>query len=187
MPLAAAAVTSTTTYNSKSDKCLRIATWNVRTLNADSKLEQLIDRMVQYRIDVCCLTEVRWPYSGSKSCKGWKLVFSGRDDGKRRQGVGVLLSPRVATALLDSQAISEGVLLVKFQLKKHVLSVICAYAPTLDYPDLEKDNFYSELQSAVDAVSARDVLILGGDFNAQVGAEHPDHWNGCLGSFALRK
>lgn len=109
-------------------------------MNADSKLEQLVDRMLQYRIDICCLTEVRWPHSGSKSCKGWRLIFSGRDDGKRRQGVGVLLSPRVAPALLDSSAISEGVLLVKIQMKKHVLSVISAYAPTLDYPDCETNN-----------------------------------------------
>ena len=173
MPLAAAAVRSTTISNS--NLSLRIATWNVRTLNADSKLEQLVDRMLEYRVDICCLTEVRWPYSGSKICNGWKLVFSGRDDGKRRQGVGVLLSPRVASALLDSQAVSEGVLLVKIQLRSHVLSVISAYAPTLDYPAHEKDNFYSELQSAVDTVPARDVLIVGGDFNAQVGAEQPSH------------
>ncbi len=156
-------------------------------LNADSKLEQLVDRMLEYRVDICCLTEVRWPYSGSKICNGWKLVFSGRDDGKRRQGVGVLLSPRVASALLDSQAVSEGVLLVKIQLRSHVLSVISAYAPTLDYPAHEKDNFYSELQSAVDTVPARDVLIVGGDFNAQLGAEQPSHWNGCLGEFALKR
>lgn len=185
MPLAAAAIRSTTISNS--DSYLRIATWNVRTLNADSKLEQLIERMQEYRIDICCLTEVRYPHSGSKKCNGWQLLFSGRDDGKRRQGVGVLLGPRVASALLDSQDISEGVMSVQIQLKKHVLSVICAYAPTLDYPAHEKDNFYSELQSAVDKVPARDVLIVGGDFNAQVGAEQPSHWNGCLGSFALKR
>ena len=82
-------------------------------MNADSKLEQLVDRMLNYKIDICCLTEVRWPHSGSKFYEGWQLIFSGRDDGKWRQGVGVLLSPRVASALLDSNAISEGVLLVK--------------------------------------------------------------------------
>ena len=86
---------------------MRIATWNVRTLNADSKPEQLVHRLQQYSIDICCITEVRWPYSGMKDVGGWKLAFSGRDDGQLRQGVGVMLSPRAAAAYIDSEPISD--------------------------------------------------------------------------------
>ena len=78
---------------------LRIATWNVRTLNTESKPEQLAHRLQQYNIDMYCITEVRWPHSGMKDAGGWKLVFSGRNDGQLRQGVGVMLSPRAAAAV----------------------------------------------------------------------------------------
>ena len=185
MPLHAAS--ADLRYTSLPLYSLRIATWNVRTLNADSKPEQLVHRLQQYNIDICCITEVRWPYSGMKDVGGWKLAFSGRDDGQLRQGVGVMLSPRAAAAYIDSQPISEGVLLVKLRLKSSTLSVICAYAPTNDYPEDQKDAFFVELQHAVDRVAARNTLVLAGDFNAQVGAEDPQQWHGCLGKFALKR
>jgi len=72
-------------------------------------------------------------------------------------------------------------------LRGRKLSVICAYAPTNDYPDSEKDTFYSEVQEALDRSSSRDLLLMGGDFNAQVGAEDPHSWQGSLGKFALHK
>ena len=185
MPLDA--VLADTRYNPLPLYSLRIATWNVRTLNKDSKPEQLAHRLQQYNIDICCITEVRWPGSGMKDVSGWKLAYSGRDDGQLRRGVGVMLSPRAAAAYIDSQPISEGVLLVKLRLKSTTLCVICAYAPTNDYPEDQKDNFYVELQHAVDRVAARNTLVLAGDFNAQVGAEDPQQWHGCLGKFALKR
>ena len=65
--------------------------------------------------------------------------------------------------------------------------MICAYAPTNDYPEEQKDAFFVELQHAIDRVAARNTLVLAGDFNAQVGAEDPQQWHGCLGKFALKK
>ena len=166
---------------------LRIATWNVRTLNTESKPKQLARRLQQYNIDICCITEVRWPHSGMKDVGGWKLGFPGRDDGQLRQGVGVMLSPRAAAAYIDSQPISEGVLLVKLRLKSSTLCVICACAPTNDYPAEQKDAFFVGLQHAIDRVGARITLVLAGDSNAQVGAEDPQQWHGCLENFALKK
>ena len=80
---------------------------------------------------------------------------------------------RTAAAYIDSQPIREGVLLVKLILKSSVLCVICAYAPTNDSPEEQKDTLYGELQSPIDRVAARNTLVLVGDFDAQVGAENP--------------
>ena len=117
----------------------------------------------------------------------WKLAFSGREDGQLRQGVGVMLSPRAAAAYIDSQPISEGVLLVKLRLRSSTLCVICAYAPTNDYPEEQKDTYFVELQHVLDRVAARSTLVLADDFNAQVGAEDPQQWHGCLGRFCLEE
>ena len=165
----------------------RIGTWNIRTLNADSKPEQLIQCLADYKVDICCLSEVRWPGTGSKKINGWQIVFSGRDDGLKRQGVGIAVSPRAAAAICDTCAVSEGVILLKCQLRKHILAVISAYSPTLDYPEDQKDEFNMQLQNAVDQVASRDVLIIGGDFNAQLGAEDCSVWHGALGPFALKR
>jgi len=50
-----------------------------------------------------------------------------------------------------------------------------------------KDPLLFELQHAVDRVAARNTLILAGDFNAQVHAEDPQPWHGCLGDFILTR
>ncbi len=80
---------------------------------------------------------------------------------------------RTAAAYKDSQPIREGVLLINLMLKSSVLCVICAYAPTNDSPEEQKDTFYGELQSAIDRVVARNTLVFVGDLDAQVGAENP--------------
>ena len=97
------------------------------------------------------------------------------------------ISHYITAAYLDSQPISEGVLLVKLRLKSSTLCVMCASAPTNDYPEEQKDAFFVELQHAIDRVAARNTLVLAGDFNAQIGAEDPQQWHGCLGNFALKK
>ena len=61
-------------YNALPLYSMRIATWNVRTLNADSKSEHLAHRLQQYYIDTSCITEVRWPYSGMKDVGGGKMA-----------------------------------------------------------------------------------------------------------------
>lgn len=97
------------------------------------------------------------------------------------------MSPLAARSLISVEAISEGVMIAHFQLKGRKLNVICAYAPTNDYPDSEKNQFYSEVREAVDRASGRDLMLIGGDFNAQVGAEDSQSWQGSLGKFALHR
>ena len=84
--------------------------------------------------------------------------------------MGIAMSPYAAKCLLKAEAISEGVMLATFQLRSRNLTVISAYAPTNDYADSEKDNFFTELQSAIDKCASRDIMFIGGDFNAQLGA-----------------
>ena len=38
----------------------------------------------------------------------------------------------------------------------------------------EKDKFYADLQCVIDSVSASDVLLILGDFNARVGSGEKD-------------
>ncbi len=48
-------------------------------------------------------------------------------------------------------------------------TVVAAYAPTLDAAEEAKDSFYGDLQDAVDRVTAGDMLIVAGDWNARPG------------------
>ena len=47
---------------------------------------------------------------------------------------------------------------------------IQVYAPTNDAKDDDKEDLYQSLQTAINKVPKRDLLLLMGDFNAKVGA-----------------
>ena len=49
------------------------------------------------------------------------------------------------------------------------ISFIAAYAPTEVDESENSDNFYETLQSTIESICKKDVIIVAGDFNARVG------------------
>merc|ERR1712208_102553 len=79
------------------------------------------------------------------------------------------------------KAINERLMTVRLPLtKKRCATLISVYAPTMQYSDEDKEKFYSELRTAIDAVPNADKLIILGDFNARVGSDW-SAWDGVLG------
>ena len=50
------------------------------------------------------------------------------------------------------------------------------YAPTSKYDDTEVDEFYRELQSLVDQTPKQEILVVQGDWNAEVGEDAQEDW-----------
>ena len=48
-------------------------------------------------------------------------------------------------------------------------TVVCCYSPTNSSDEEEVKSFYTELSSLICEVPKHNVLIIGGDFNAQLG------------------
>ena len=79
------------------------------------------------------------------------------------------------------KAINDRLMSVRLPLtKNHCATLISVYAPTMQYPDEDKNKFYSQLRTVIDGVPRKDKLIILGDFNARVGADWPA-WEGVLG------
>ena len=171
-------------------KDLRIACWNVRTLRDDG-VQALTMRMLhKYGVHIACLSEVRLPDFGHQRIKvpgeniSYHLYHSGVSDNSGLHGVAIALSPDAQAALLAWQPVSYRLAMVRLKGQISNISVITVYAPTLIADEVDKARFYADLQTLVDSVPSRDVLIVAGDWNARTGPAD-DATRHILGRFAL--
>ena len=79
---------------------------------------------------------------------------------------------------------TERLLKLQLQTSAGLVSLISAYAPTLTSASELKDRFYDDLSAAISKVLPQEPLLIFGDFNARVGADHSS-WPTCLGHFGI--
>ncbi|XP_071508358.1 craniofacial development protein 2-like [Diadema antillarum] len=81
---------------------------------------------------------------------------------------------------------SERLLTLRLQTSNGPVPLVNAYAPTLTSTPEAKDEFYSNLSDVIRNIPDNEHLVLLGEFNARVGADH-DSWSSCLGHFGVGK
>lgn len=85
--------------------------------------------------------------------------------------MGIVLSKRAANSLVGWEPVNDRIITARFRTKHTRVSVIQVYAPTEDATVEEKDDFYERLQDTIDEMPRRDLKLVLGDFNAQVGGD----------------
>ena len=87
-------------------------------------------------------------------------------------GVGLLMTPEAAQALLSWEPVSPRILTARFNSKGRKVTILQCYAPTNTADEEEKEDFYEQLPAILDKTPRRDLKILMGDLNAKVGADN---------------
>ena len=165
---------------------LSIATWNVTSLVSNSsKLNQLSTAMDAYKINILGVTETHMPHSGETCLEnGDLLLYSGREDDRHSEGVGIVLSSHIKGSLIAYTPHSSRIISARLHSKHANITFIVAYAPTEVSSKTQKETFYKELEASHRNIPRGDVRILVGDFNAQVGRDH-ETWKGIIGTHSL--
>ena len=149
-----------------------------RTALVDLELEKI-------GADIAALQEVRLADEGQIREAGRTFYWRGVPEGQpRRAGVAFVIRNEIA-AQLDEQpkGISERIMTLRVRMAPNrYITLVNVYAPTMTYPEEEKEAFYSQLRTLITNVPEADKLILLGDFNARVGNDH-NTWGPVLGKF----
>ena len=81
---------------------------------------------------------------------------------------------------------SERLLTLHLNSTTGPVTLISVYAPTLSATPDTKDMFYENLASIIRNVPSKEQVVVLGDFNPRVGADH-NSWPSCLGQFGVGK
>jgi hypothetical protein len=137
------------------------------------QLERGVD---QYGLELLGVTETHMAGSGTQTLEnGAVLIFSGRSDGVRREGVAIVLSKKMKNPLISYTPVSERVMTARLHSKHINISVTVVYAPTEDAESNTKDAFYRELNDVQSGLPVHDIKLVLGDFNARVGRDYNAH------------
>ena len=161
-----------------------IGTWNVKTLRAAGKAEELAHEMKRYEWHVIGLCEVRWKNMGEALTQdGHKIYYSGKED-KHEHGVGFLVNKNIGNSVMSCQPISSRIICMRLKATPFNITIIQAYAPTTEYSDEAVEDFYDQLQEILEKVQKKHFLIVQGDWNAKIGSDAHKDWVGVCGAHA---
>nr|VZI26545.1 unnamed protein product [Spirometra erinaceieuropaei] len=140
---------------------LTLAAWNVRSLLDNPRSNRpewrtalVAQELARYKMDIAALSKTRFSTQGQLEEVGavYTFVWSGRPRAERRDA-GVAFA-------------------IRNDIGGKFVTIISAYFPPVTSSDTARDKFYEDLHALLATVSKADKLIVLGDFNARVGADH---------------
>ena len=88
-----------------------------------------------------------------------------------RPNVGFLVHKDMVSAVLGCRPVSSRLISIRLRAASFTVTIIQVYAPTSEHDDNEVDIFYRQLQEIIDQTPKKDILVVQGDWNAEVGRD----------------
>ena len=182
----------------RSGKPLTLGSWNVRTMldrtgsaRPERRTALIAMELRRYNIDIAALSETRLADLGKlrEVAAGYTFYWVGHPaDSRRDHGVCLAVGDRVNSLLIgEPVGLSPRIMSVRMRLGRgKFASLISVYSPTMNHPEEEKNQFYSQLSLLIESTPASDRLFLMGDFNARVGRES-NIWPDVIGAHGIGK
>ena len=148
------------------------------------KLEIVEQEMARCNIKLLGVSELWWHDQGRFTTdNGNVCMYSGKDSGKKRMGVGFVIDKTNAKSILGYNPVNERVITLRLQGNPMNITLVPVYAPTTDAPDNIIEEFYEVVQEVMDNIPKKDVTILMGNWNAKLGRSASKTSN--IGTFGL--
>ena len=156
-------------YRFNNTKDVRVASLNVGTMSGRSL--EIVKLMKEKRIDILLVQETKW--KGERAAEigaGYKIYYVGVDG--RRNGVGIILTPDLKENVLEIVRINDRIIRMKIEWFGENWNIVSVYAPQIGCTQVEKENFWRDLDGVIQELPTAERLLVGGDFNGHVGASN---------------
>ena len=84
-------------------------------------------------------------------------------------GVAVYVDNEAEKTLLVYNPVNEQIISMRLNGRQRNITIVQVYAPMSQADEEDIEKFYAKLQSMIDAINSRDILIIMRDFNAKLG------------------
>ena len=158
-------------------------TYNVRTLNRIGQLPELTASAIEHKIDIICIQEHRYTHTEDikyhDTGNGWMLatVSAWKNSVNATVGgVGMLTGLRALKTLNSIERIKPRMMAAMFNGNPWATIISC-YSPTNVSEETVLVTFYNELSSLVCSIPKHNILVIGGDMNAQIGKNRNNRYS----------
>jgi len=164
-----------------------------RACRVDRGLDFLTQELTKQRVAIAGIQETKWFGNDVWPTANGLFLHSGRpvplenESARRNEGVGIWMNKAMTNAWKNGgqqwKAVSSRIVWARFLLcsagealggkarrSSVFLSVVSVYAPTSKATPAVKEKFFHDLQSLLDGLPKKDILLMLGDFNARVGS-----------------
>ena len=84
---------------------------------------------------------------------------------------------------MECHPVSSGLITIRLRAVPFNITIVQVYTQTSDYDNNETEEFYDQLQNVIDQTSKKDILVVQGEWNAKVGKDAYENWQGICGPF----
>ena len=160
---------------------------NLQDVSDSRKTAVIHNELLRLNVDIATLQENRLADSGALKEKDYTFCWHGKGSGEHREyGVGLAVRNSLLTMIEPGSNGSQRLITLRLNTTAGPVTLVSVYAPTISATSDTKDEFYENLAAIISSVPNNEQLVLLGDFNARVGADH-DTWPSCLGHFGVGK
>ena len=147
-----------------------IATLNVQTLRTEEREEELERALRETKIDILGICEVRKLGEAITERENGDL-FHYKGETAGHKGVGFIIKKDIKHMVQDIVGITERIAVLKLDMKYCTITIIQTYAPTEASSDEELENFYNDLEQALNQHRSQKNFI-NRDMNSKVGTRN---------------
>lgn len=153
-------------------------TLNVQTLIQVGKLHNLTTELKEQKIKIIALQETRFTDSETAEYNGFRIFKSKTTEkvcrGAPSLGMAFLVDKDVVDSITDVKPVNERLMTMRLKHKNKHYTLVNVHAPTNQdnkKKQQKTDKYWETLENTMAKIPEKDVILLLGDFNAQLGKE----------------